>query len=265
MFVGKVGPTTMSTSSISSQFQVEGIQQKDERIHWFYQWIRKMMSNKLNQNMNQVYIHNMDAISELAKKKSVIIAPNHVCYWDSCLYFVLSHQLSGRAFVFVARETLRRLPFLRWCGSLPINTQSKKEAIQQLLAVKSIHTEPSQFWIFPQGEHRPAHLTPLQFKKGVSVLAQHLKIPIVPVSINYLYKDSEQPIAYISFRSPLDFSSTIEEIEQEIALGLQAISSRHMGDDSLDFQPFYQTDRDSTDGLPTKILAWFADKLLRKI
>ena len=158
-----------------------------------------------------------------------------------------------------------KLPFLRWCGSLPINTRSKKDAIQQLIAAKSLHTEPSQFWIFPQGEHRPAHLSPLQFKKGVSILGQHLELPIVPVSINYLYKDSEQPIAYISFRSPLNPSCTIEEIEQEVALGLQDISSHHLGVESLEFKPFFPPSSQSNDDLPTKILAWFARKLLRKI
>lgn len=265
MFVGKVGPTTMSTSKPTSLTKQTEIQQHDERVLWFYSWIRKMMSKKLNQNMEQVYIHNMDAITDLAKQSGVIIAPNHVSYWDSCLYFVLSHQLSNRAFVFVAKETLQRLPFLRWCGALPINTRSKREAIQQLIAAQSLHTSPSQFWIFPQGEHRPPHLNPLEFKKGVSVLAQHLHLPIVPVSIDYLYKDSEQPIAYISFRSPLPHSSTIEEIEHEIALGLQDIQACHLREDALDFRPFYTPRAKSDDGLPTKILAWFAGKLLRKI
>ena len=254
----------MSMSNPYVQVQDERIQQHDERVPWFYNWIRKMMS-KLNHNMEQVYIHNMDAISEIAQNSGVIIAPNHVCYWDSCLYFVLSHQLSRRAFVFVARDTLQRLPFLRWCGAIPLNIRSKSTAMQQLLSAKSLHVEPSQFWIFPQGEHRPPHIVPLNCKRGVSVLAQHLKLPIVPVSINYLYRDSEQPIAYISFRSPLPHSSSVEEIENEISLGLQAITSRHLGDDSLNFQPFYPTNRTAADGLPTKILAWFAGKLLRKI
>ena len=255
----------MSTSKLSSPPKQTEVQQNDERVLWFYRWIRKMMSNKLNQNMEQVYIHNMNTITDLAKHSGVIIAPNHVSYWDSCLYFVLSHQLSNRAFVFVARDTLLRLPFLRWCGALPINTRSKREAIQQLISAKSLHTSPSQFWIFPQGEHRPAHLQPLQFKKGVIVLAQQLHLPIVPVSIDYLYKDSEQPVAYISFRSPLPHSTTIAEIEQEIELGLQDIEARHMGEESLDFRPFYTSRSHSDDGLPTKILAWFAGKLLPKI
>ena len=255
----------MSTPNLTEHPQRDLVGTNDERVQWFYHWIRKMMSKKLTQHMEQVYIHNIDAISDLAKRSGVIIAPNHVSYWDSCLYFVLSHQLSTRAFVFVARDTLLRLPFLRWCGAIPINIHSKRRAIQQLISAKSLYTGPSQFWIFPQGEHRPPHLTPLHFKRGVSVLAQHLELPIVPVSINYLYKDSEHPIAYISFRSPLPHSSTIEEIESEIVLGLQDIHACHMGDDSRDFSPLYTPTRKSKDGLPTKILAWFAGKLLRKI
>ena len=224
-----------------------------------------MMSQKLNQNMDQVYIHNIEVIQELSTNKGVIIAPNHVSYWDSCLYFVLSRKLSTRSFVFVAKETLERLPFLRWCGAVPINIKSKRQAIQQLLHAKTLNTVPTQFWIFPQGEHRPPHDLPLQFKKGVTVLAKQLQLPIVPVSIDYLYKDGEQPVAYVSFRTPLPHSCTVDEIEQEISLGLKDINGCHVGGVSPEFIPTYTRTQKSTDGIATKILAWFAGTILGKI
>ncbi len=236
----------------------------DERVDWFLRYIHRMMSQRLDQNMDAVYVHGIDEISDLALKPGVIIAPNHVSYWDSCLYFVLSQKLSARAFVFVAKDTLQRLPFLRWCGAVPINTQSKGDAIQQLIHAKALNTTPTQFWIFPQGEHRPTHHTPLQFKKGVTILGEQLRIPIVPVAIDYLYKDNEQPITYVSFRPPMPYSSSVEDIEQEITRGLKDITARHLGDLSLNFVSIYKP-RKSTDGMATRMLAWFAGLILGNI
>ena len=255
----------MSTSDLNHLNQSDFVRPSDERVGWFLRLIQNMMSRKLNQNMEQVYVHNLDAIKDLALDKGVIIAPNHACYWDSCLYFVLSRLLSDRAFVFVAKETLQRLPFLRWCGAVPINTHSKRKAIQQLIHAKPLYIAPTQFWIFPQGEHRPPHHQPLQFQKGVTILGQHLQLPIVPVSIDYLYKDSEQPIAYVSFRQPLPYTSTVEDIEREITTGLTKISSHHLGLEELEFAPVYPQSSNTNDDLATRMLAWFAEKVLGTI
>lgn len=235
---------------------------KDERLPLFYRFIRWLMVRKLGQNLEQVYIHNLEPIQHLVANESVIIAPNHVCYWDSCMYFLLSGLLGPRAFVFVAQATLRRLPFLRWCGSIPLNTGSKEEAVAQLKGVSNLNTEPTQFWIFPQGEHRPTQETNLNCKRGVLMLAKDLKAPIVPMSIQYLYRDSEQPIAYISFQSPLAYSVDISEVELSLHQGLNTSLRHHMGVEAEAFRPHFPEAQRSPDDLPTRILAWFSGLVL---
>ena len=260
MYVGKVGHTTMLTPK-QTTIDLPFVQPKDERIGWFYTLIRRIMVGKLAKGMEQVYIHNLKTSRELTTKKGAIIAPNHTSYWDSCLFFLLSHMLGNRSFVFVAKLTLERLPFLRWCGSIPLDTNSKGIALQQLIATKHLTSEPTQFWIFPQGEHRPIN-QPLEFQKGVTVLAQSLVLPIVPVAIQYLYKDDEKPIAYVSFGNPLPFDASLDDIEQSVQHGLDDIQAFHMGRKAYDFIPLFQCSSKKQDDLATRILAWFSGKIL---
>ncbi len=239
-----------------------GNHSKDERVPLFYRFIRWLMVRKLGQNLEQVYIQNLEQVQHLLIEQSVIIAPNHVCYWDSCMYFLLSGLLGPRAFVLVAQQTLRRLPFLRWCGSIPLNTDSKEQAIAQLKGLSNLNTESTQFWIFPQGEHRPTQCMPLKCKKGVLLLAQDLKIPIVPMSIQYLYRNSEQPVAYISFQSSLSHTVGLSELEQSLKQGLDASIQHHLGEETLSFVPYFPGIQASRDDLPTRILAWFSGMIL---
>ena len=121
MYVGKGGHTTMSTPNLTTS-DLSFVQPKDERIGWFLSLIRRMMTGKLETNLEQVFVHNIESSLQITASKGAIIAANHVSYWDSCLFFLLSHMLGNRSFVFVAKSTLERLPFLRWCGSIPLDT-----------------------------------------------------------------------------------------------------------------------------------------------
>ena len=239
--------------------------QTDERWPIFLSVIRNMMTRKLQRNVEQVLAYNIEQTKELARDHGVIIAPNHVAYWDSCLYFLLSGFLSTRSFVFVAQKTLQRLPFLRWCGALPLNTTSKEHSLLQLLHTTHLNNQPTQFWIFPQGEHRPTDRVPLKCKRGILLLAKHLKLPIVPTAIQYLYKDDESPIAYVSFQPPLPYDSTIEEIELSIQQGLDDSTKHHVGLGSKEFTPLFPSASPKTDDLATRILAWISGRFLKPL
>ena len=255
----------MSTPNSPTVLTLPSIRLKDERTVFFLDFIRLMMSWKLDSHVEQLYVQNMREIQELANETGVIIAPNHVSYWDSCLFFTLSEHISRRAFVFVAQSTLERLPFLRWCGAIPLNTQSRTQALAQLKQAHRLSTEPTQFWIFPQGEHRPPHLQPLRFKQGVTTLAHHLELPVVPVAIQYLYRDSEKPVAYVSFRPPLPHHCSVLDIEGEVKRGLTEIDQFHLGKNDDSFVPLYKRSTTKKENLPTRLLAWFASWRLGKI
>jgi len=239
-------------------FQLPSIRLSDERSPIFLDVIRWMMAWKLDGHVEQLYIDNLHGAQEIANDTGAIIAPNHVSYWDSCLFFTLSELLSKRAFVFVKQDTLERLSFLRWCGAIPLNTNSSTQAHIQLKQGSRLCTDPTQLWIFPQGEHRPAHLSALRFKRGVTKLAEHTGLPIIPVAIQYLYKDGEKPIAYVSFRDPLPHHASVMDIEAEVKRGLQDIDAFHLGKDNDRFIAHYKRKVRERENLPTRILAWFA-------
>ena len=233
---------------------------KDERWLTFYHCIRRMMTKKLQRNMEQLYISNIEDIRSLASTQTIILAPNHVAYWDSCIYFILSHELSARSFVYVAQSTLRRLSFLRWCGAIPINTASTEQAVAQLRSAVTLNTDPTQFWIFPQGEHRPT-TSPVRCKKGVQILASSVEACIVPVSIQYIYRDGEQPIAYVRFQPPLPSDATLSDVDQSLQEGLQWITDAHVHKSVEAYTPYFKDNR-LNDDIPTKILSWIAKKIL---
>lgn len=236
-------------------------QVNNERWPVFYHFIRRMMTKKLQKNMEQLYIYNLDEVRTLADSKTIILAPNHVAYWDSCLYFLLSNEIGARPFVYVAQSTLQRLPFLRWCGAVPVNTNSKEDALSQLRSATTLNTEPTQFWIFPQGEHRPT-TAPIRCKRGVQILATSVDACIIPVSIQYLYRDGEHPIAYVRFQPALPSNTPLSALNQSLQQGLEQITEDHINEASERYTPYYKTSRQNEDDMPTRILSWIAHKIL---
>ena len=209
----------------------------DERRPIVLDIFRLIMSLKLKKNIHQMYVYGLANAQHLVNDTGAIIAPNHQSYWDAALFFYLSENLGKRAFVFMAEENLKNLAFLRWCGAIPLKIQHPSIAMTQLRNAFKLAIEPTQFWIFPQGRHRPQHLRPLNFKKGVTVLASSTDYPIVPTAIQYLYQDEEKPSAYIHFGSPLSPHASPIDIEQAVSLGLEAIDSFHQNPDSVEFIP----------------------------
>lgn len=210
-------------------FQLPTVRLSDERSPIFLDVVRWIMAWKLDGQVEQLYLDNLRGAQEIANDTGAIIASNHVSCWDRCLFFTLSELLSKRAFVFVKQETVEQSPYFRWCGALPLQTSSTTQAHIQLKQAARLCTEPTQLWIFPQGEPRPAHLSALRFKPGVTKLAQHTGLPIIPVAIQYLYNDSKRPILYVSFRDPLPYQASVQDIEAEVKRGLQDIDAFHLG------------------------------------
>jgi 1-acyl-sn-glycerol-3-phosphate acyltransferase len=227
----------------------------DERRPIVLDIFRLIMGLKLKKNIHQMYVYGLANTQHLVNDTGAIIAPNHQSYWDSALFFYLSELLGKRAFVFMAEENLDNLAFFRWCGAIPLKIQSPSIAMAQLRTAFKIATEPTQFWIFPQGLHRPPHLRPLKFKKGVTTLASSTDYPIVPTAIQYLYQDDEQPNVYIHFGSPLSPHASPIDIEEAVSLGLEDIDSFYQNADSVEFTPLFKR--------PAPRRSWFTRALSR--
>ena len=100
-------------------------------------------------------------------------------------------------------------------------------------------------WMFPQ--HRPysTHKSSLNFQPEVTLLSSHL-LPVIPVSIQYLYMNSEKPIVYISFQEPLPHHCSVNDMESSIKRGFTAIDDCHSGKDKDTFSASINGKRSSS-------------------
>ena len=237
----------------------------DHRNSIFLAFFLNLMSKKLLGHFEQVYVLGLEKAQQVCQVHGAVFAPNHIAYWDSALFVLLSSKISPNAFVFMDADNLKQYSFLKWCGVLPLESKIPRVAIQQLQNLHHLHKQTTQFWIFPQGKQQPSHVRPLGFKKGVGILARSLDIPIIPMSIQYLYKDAyEKPFAYVCFHNPLPSDSKVRDIEEAVHQGLQSIDEHILYNrENLYQQMFPKTTTDSID-LPSRILTYIADLMMQR-
>lgn len=93
---------------------------------------------------------------------------------------------AGRRFVFVAKKSLFRLPFLGWhltaAGYIPVDRSDRGSAVKNLERAGEIIREGRSVMVFPEGT-RSRDGSILPFKKGPFMLALKAGVPIVPVAI----------------------------------------------------------------------------------
>lgn len=118
-----------------------------------------------------------------------LISPNHQSYLDA---FLLVGTLPYRAFrrlffvgasEYFATPLLRR--FARFINVVPVDPDANLVRAMQAGAFGLRHGRI--LVLFPEGERSPDG-TVRAFKKGASILATHLKVPIVPVAIHGVFE-----------------------------------------------------------------------------
>ena len=121
-------------------------------------------------------------VENLPKTPS-IIASNHQSAFETFTYVTIFPQ-----HVWILKRELIRIPIFGWSLNtlypIAINRENKVAASAQIIR-QSVQRIKKGFWIlvFPEGT-RANPGTILPFKTGVARMAQHLKIPVVPVTHN---------------------------------------------------------------------------------
>lgn len=173
---------------------------------------------RVGAELDGVYVSGLDLAQAALAAGPVIFAANHVGWWDGLLTLVLDNALSagGVADTRVLTEpaTVRRLPFLAWMGFVPLRPGA-------LRGLAGFLDRPGRgTWIFPQGRHRPAHLRPLGFRPGVGFVARG-GATVVPVAIQYLFRDHAAPAALVRFGAPVG----VDALEGAVAEALDALDA----------------------------------------
>ncbi len=160
---------------------------------------RPYVRRKLRRSFDGVHVAGIDAVRDLAQRGPVIIAMNHVCWWDPLTIFALDAELHGDGRCLMDAANLKKLPFFKWIGAIPLDRSSPRASLADMRrAVDELH-HGRTLWIFPQGRQMPAHMRPLHFQAGVHWLAHRAACPVVPLSLSYTYREAPEAAVIARF------------------------------------------------------------------
>ncbi|MEZ4451800.1 MAG: lysophospholipid acyltransferase family protein [Nannocystaceae bacterium] len=200
----------------------------DRRKGWFLALARRYVRGRLRRGFDGVYVAG-EAQVRAALRGPVILAANHVAWWDALTVLLLDQRLGGDGRCLMDADNLRRLPFFAWVGALPLDRSSPRRALADLdRGLRALDRPGRALWIFPQGAQRPAHLRPLGLQRGVVRLARRSGAPVVPVSLNYLYREAPEPTVVVAYGAPIDpgrGAALLGDLEVALERGLDQIDA----------------------------------------
>lgn len=201
----------------------------DTRRPAFLSLARVYARRRVSHGLDGLWVSGLEQTKEALAAGPLILAANHVAWWDVLLLLMLDEALGGIGWAVMDATNLRRLPFMGWVGALPLDRSSHERSRHCLEASADLLNRPGRaLWIFPQGRQRPAHLRPLDLKPGISTLHDRNPVEVVAVSLNYLFLERDCPAAAVRFSAPIAGGaaggpSLLRTVEDSLLDGLTAI------------------------------------------
>lgn len=191
------------------------------RSPWLTAFFHRHTRRRLRRGFDGVHMEGLERLTEAASAGPLVVASNHVAWWDGFLYLALEQAGGLESFALMDAENLARLRFFRGLGAIPLDRAAPLHGLRQ--GVRVLDRPGRALWVFPQGRQRPAHLRPLGLWPGVSTVARQSGAPIVPVSLNYLFRESSRPAALVSVGEPLAPDAPLAHLEAALVAGLDRI------------------------------------------
>jgi 1-acyl-sn-glycerol-3-phosphate acyltransferase len=105
----------------------------------------------------------------------ILLAANHVSWWDGFLLRAVQKKIRPDApmFTLMLERELRRNPWFRWMGALPLEPGSPRSfrRVVHALEQQRERTPEQLITFFPQGHIVPSWQRPLFCERGITVLA----------------------------------------------------------------------------------------------
>lgn len=197
-----------------------------EKRLWFVRLARSYVRRRLRTSFDGVWVAGLDAVRAQLALGPVILAPNHVAWWDAFVCVALEEALDARGHCVMDAKNLAKLPFFAWLGALPLDRSHPKKSLRDLQRASAELTGPGDMLIvFPQGRQCPAHL-PLRFQRGIEILARQTRLPVIPVGLRYDYLQNARARVHVAFGSPRLWNSQgafLEELEGAVQRELRRI------------------------------------------
>ena len=128
---------------------------------------------------------------------------NHCNWWDGFMLHQLSRAADWDAYCLMEEENLRRYRFLARIGAFSIRRKDAISSVASLRYAKELLRKPrAALYVFPEGEHRPFGVFPLQLERGVELLARVSKVECVPIGVRYAFFEHERPDVLLEVGTP---------------------------------------------------------------
>lgn len=183
----------------------------------FLAMARPYVRHALGGELDGVFVRGLGGLARASAERALICAANHVSMWDPLLLVALEATLPGAGHALMDAANLARLPFFGRVGAVPLDRREHARAMADLeRAAELVRSPGERMWIFPQGEQRAAHLRPLGLRAGVLRLAETSGAAIVPVAIQYSFREAPRPACFVSIGEPLAHGAGLVELERAI-------------------------------------------------
>lgn len=232
------------------------------RKAWFLALARRYVRRRLRRGFDGVHVEGLDRARARLAEGPAFLALNHLCWWDAFVVVALDEALGTESYCLMDAANLQKLPFFRWIGAIELDRQRPKVALRDLKASAGLADRPGRaLWMFPQGEHTPAHLRPMGLKAGITVLTKAApEVPVIPVSMNHLYREAPEPSIVLSFGEPIDARqhrgrALLPVLEEALVAGLARCDGFALGESPESFQPLLPSRHEARVPLLGKLLA----------
>ena len=230
------------------------------KVPWIGWLFRRYARLRVRRAFSAVHVSGLDSLRKASESGPLIVALNHITFWDVFVLMLLEEALGVDAFALMDRSNLERLPFFGWLGALPLDRSHPRAAHRELLAAGHGLDRPSRvLFIFPQGEQRPSS-SALRFQSGVGLLSLRFGLPVVPAALRYEFGEDPKPCIFVSLGTPLLPGSSARETTQRVAAGVSAELARidaHLESGGTGFLPLVSL---KAQRLPagSRVLVWLA-------
>ena len=194
---------------------------------------RRYAQRQLARSLDGFYVEGVERGRTAAQGKPIILAANHVGWWDSFLVVALDEAFGTEGYALMRAQTIRQLPFFAYLGAIPLDLAHPRAGLRAAAAM--LDRPGRAVWIFPQGRHRPAHLRPLGFQPGIRTFARLAPdAAILPVALEYAFGEGRYPAAYAVVGEPLPAAELLrdggmERLERAVEDGLERIDGALAG------------------------------------
>lgn len=104
-------------------------------------------------------------------RRPLLVISNHISWWDGCWNFYLSEFILHRRFYFMAgTPQLRRHPFMKAIGGIPLQTHSRNNLKSIAYASRLLQNSRNAVLLYPQGKIASAYKSRFRFSPGTDHL-----------------------------------------------------------------------------------------------